>query len=722
MDRVPSSSLQFYCRLLLTVSSFGVVALAGCAAGGATGGSTGAGTSAISVTMIGAAQTRMGATTQFSATVVSSSNQGVTWAVNGVPGGSSAGGTISTTGLYSAPAMLPVPNTVSVTATSVASGSASATIAEAIWNPVPGLTTAAATQVGNVGSFLLDVRGTSFVSGATLRVGGTGVPTTYVSASELQATINPANGTTAVMVDVLNPDPGAAASTSASVQLTVVKVPLAAAARLLDQVTFGPTLADITHVQAVGLNGYLTEQFNAAPTVLPDLPNPLPSACAPNNPIPCEQSEWWQAAITGNDQLRQRVAFALAEMFVISTNSVSPNAVIPYQNMLVRDAFGNFSTVLKDVTLSTGMGNYLNMLNSNKPGNGQIANENYARELMQLFTTGLVRLNADGTVRLDAQGNPIPTYTQQQVQAFARAYTGWTYATSTGGAPTHYPNTSPNYSLPMMALDSAHDETAKTLLEGTTLPAGQTAAQDLDGALSNLFNHPNVGPFIGRQLIQHLVMSNPSPAYVGRVSAVFADDGHGVRGNLHAVIQAILLDQDARAGDTNPGYDGGRLREPILYVTNMVRGLGFVNTDANGYYGTLSNYSGALGEKPYGSNSVFNFFPPSYMIPGTVVNAPEFDLENTATVILRLTLADNVVYNRLSGFRADLSATSAFGQMAANPGNLADSLGIVFMHGQMPAAMRTAIVNHISTFSDPAERVRVATYLVITAPQYKVLH
>jgi uncharacterized protein (DUF1800 family) len=674
----------------------------------------------ITVAVTGAADTRLGATTQFTATVTNTSNTAVSWQVNGITGGSTATGTISAGGLYTAPATLPTPSTVNVGAVSQANGAASSTLTEAIWNPVPTVTSAAATQTGSGANVAIDVQGTGFVAGAQIAVGGTAITTTYVSGTELQASVTP-SGATTLALSAVNPNPGSAASAVSNVTIQVVQVPLAAAARLLDQATFGPTLTDIQHVQAIGLDAYLTEQFAATPTLLADVPNPTPATCL-NNPANCEQSEWWQAAITGPDQLRQRVAFALSEMFVVSTDSISGYAATPYQNLLMKDAFSNFATVMKDVTLSTAMGGYLNMLNSNKPATGQIANENYPRENMQLFTIGLNLLNPDGTAMLDGSGNPIPAYTQAQVQAFARAYTGWTYATATGGSPTKFPNGTANYDAPMAAVESAHDTTAKILLNGTTLPAGQTAEVDLAAALANLFAHPNVGPFVCKQLIQHLVASNPSPAYVGRVAAVFADNGSGVRGDMKAVVKAILEDTEARAGDANAAFDGGHLREPILYMANLMRGLGFVNTDPNGFYETLSNYSGNLSEKPYMSPSVFNFFPPDYAIPGSATLAPEFSLENTASAILRLTLANSVVYNRISGFKVDLSATSALGLMASNPGNLVDTLGNIFLHGQMPTNMRTAIVNHITTLTDPAERVRVATYLVITSSQYKVLH
>jgi uncharacterized protein (DUF1800 family) len=339
-----------------------------------------------------------------------------------------------------------------------------------------------------------------------------------------------------------------------------------------------------------------------------------------------------------------------------------------------------------------------------------------------LFSLGTALLNQDGTLQLDGNGNPIPSYTQAQVQAFARAYTGWTFATASGGRPTNFPNGTVNYTMPMMAVESAHDQTAKTLLNGTVLPAGQTAEEDLAGALTNIFDNSNVGPFVCKQLIQHLVTSTPSPAYVARISAVFANNGNGVRGDMQAVIRAILEDEEARAGDTDPTYDGGHLREPMLWITNFLRAVGFTNTDPNSSYFSLSNYSNNLNQRPYRSGSVFNFFPPSYVIPQTTLNAPEFDLENTASAILRLSLADSLVNNKITSFTINLSATSPLGLIAAaSPGQMVDTLGEMFMHGQMPSGMRSDILSTINGLA-PAQQVRIATYLVITSSQYKVMH
>jgi uncharacterized protein (DUF1800 family) len=683
----------------------------------------------VQVMVGGAGQVRLGSTAQFTASVTNTANTSVTWQVNGVTGGSSAAGTISATGLYTPPTTIPATNPVTITAVSVAAPTVSNSASESVWNPLPAVTSAVVSQNYGVTSGLLTIIGTGFVSGSQIQAAGAGVTTTLVSATELQATVPVGSGATTVSVDVVNPNPGSATSMVANAQ---VQTSLQSAARLLDQATFGPTLPDIQNVQTIGLPAYLAEQFATPTTPEPDITTPPPTLCATNT-IPCQQAEWWQVALTAPDQLRQRVAFAMSEMFVISTNSDNARAVTAFQNTLANDAFGNFYTMMRDVTLSPGMGAYLNMLNSAKPTGTEIANENYGRELMQLFTIGLDLLNQDGTLQLDVNGNPIPTYTEAQVQAFSRAYTGWTYATP-GGTTTKFPNNTPDYDDSMTAVESQHDMNAKTLLNGTTLPAGQSSSQDLTGALTNIFNHPNVGPFVCRQLIQHLVSSNPSAAYVSRIAAVFANDGTGTRGNLQAVVQAILLDPEARAGDANPSYDGGHLREPLLYMTNVMRGLGFTFTGAGAgtgaeYYYTPGNFTSALGEKPYTSGAVFNFFPPSYVIPGTTTNAPEFGIENTASAILRLTLADNLVYNRVTDFTVDLTATSALGMIASATGNattdstnLVNALANIFMHGQMPAQMQSDIVTHVATLTNIPERVRVATYLVITSSFYKVEH
>jgi uncharacterized protein (DUF1800 family) len=585
-------------------------------------------------------------------------------------------------------------------------------------------TSSTATQVGASLNYAVSVVGTGFIPGSVIDVNGSPCTTTYVSATQLQCTATLAAVSTSVAVVVSNPDPGAVLSVSLNVPVAYIAATAVTAARLLDQASFGPTVSTIAHVQSVGVNGYLAEQFALPATTLAAVPtNPLPTLClTANNPRVCAESEWWQTAVTGPDQLRQRVAFALSEMFVVSSQSISGAAVPQFHNALANDAFGNFATIMHDVALSPAMGGYLNMLNSAKPATGQIANENFSRENMQLFSLGLYLLNQDGTQQLDGSGNPIPSYTQAQVQAFARAYTGWTYANATGGSPAAFTGTA-NFAYPMAPVESQHDTTSKILLNGTVLSAGGTAEVDLAGALSNIFNHPNVGPFVCTQLIQHLVTGNPSPAYVSRVAAVFANNGSGVRGDMKAVITAILTDQEARAGDTNADFNGGHLREPALFIANMMRALNFTNTDVNGSWFNLASQGFTLNQEPYYANSVFNFFPPNYVIPGTTINSPEFDIENTATVTLRQTLANNIVNNGIGGFTtSDLTTTGVLGTMAANPTALVNYLSMLFMHSQMPTAMQTTIVNAITPLTSNAQRARVAVFLVITSPQYKIIH
>lgn len=678
----------------------------------------------VNVALTGNSSVRLGASIQFSASVTGTSNTAVTWQVDGVKDGSAATGTISNTGLYIAPLTMPSGSSVVVSAVSQADANASGTMVESLLNPVAQLQSGSATQIGSSLIYAVDLLGSGYVPNSIIQVNGSPQTTTYVSGSELQANVTVPSGTTGITVAVANPNPGATTSSDVTVPIRFIDTTQTAAARILDQTTFGPTSTLIQHVQSLGVQAYLNEQFAQPTTALPAIPtNPLPNLClSANTAYPCAESEWFQTVITGNDQLRQRVAFALSEIFVVSTQSVPGQAIPAYHNMLANDAFGNFATIMHDVTLSPAMGAYLNMLNSAKPATGQIANENYPRELMQLFTLGLNKLNQDGTLQLDGSGNPIPVYTQFQVQAFAKAYTGWTFATASGASPTSFPNATANYSAPMAAVESAHDTSTKNLLNGTVLPGGQTAAQDLSDALANIFAEANVAPFVCKQLIQHLVTSTPSPAYVSRVAAVFANSGSGVRGDMQAVITAILLDPEARAGDTNAAFDGGHLREPVLFLTAMMRALQFTNTDTNGSWDSLANYANNLSERPYRSGSVFNFFAPGYVIPGTTLNAPEFGIENTATAMLRLSLADAIVNNKISSFKVDLSNTSTLGTLAANPSSLVDTLSVLLMHGQMPPDMRSTILSVITPLTSNAQRVRIAVYLIVTSSQYKVIH
>lgn len=673
------------------------------------------------------ADVRAGSTQQFTPSVTT---KPLTWSVNGVVGGSVATGTIDTSGNYTAPTTLPSPNTVTIEAAETAMASVNSSSAVTLWNPIPQITSISPSPI-NVGAFTLTISGSGFVNGATVSFGGSTLMTSFVSGTQLTATGTASTSQVgAVAVEVTNPDPGSVGSNQVNAQVAgAITVTATAAARFLDQSSFGPTATSIAHVQQIGLQAALTEQFNQPPTLFSEPPSPGPAQCTSN--WHCTQSEFLNVAVWGNDQLRQRVAMALSEIFVAPTQQ--NNAMPFYLNTLAGDAFTNYRTIMQDATLSPAMGDYLNMLNSPKPPTGQIANENYGREMMQLFSLGVNLLNPDGTLQTDSSGNPIPTYTEPQVEAFARAYTGWTNANTDGSTPSSF-NYTYNWLHLMVPVENQHDTSQKILLNGTTLPAGQTAEEDLKGALDNIFAHPNIGPFVCRQLIQHLVTGDPSPAYVSRVAAVFADNGSGVRGDMKAVITAILMDSEARAGDTQtgdeadatPAVNGGHLREPLLWTMNLLRGLNAPSSSATSYpfVSFMSQAVASVGEAPFSQTSVFNFFPPSYVIPQTTINAPEFSLENTASVIPRMSLADKIIHNEVSGPMIDLSATSVIGQQASNPAGLVDYLGMVFMHSQMPSDMRTALISTISAIpsTNLQSRAEVAVYLVVSSAEYKIMH
>ena len=635
-----------------------------------------------------------------SAAVTGSLQTAVNWSVTGA-------GSISSAGVYTPPAVMPANPAVTIQAALASNPAITASYQVDIVNPVPTITAANPAIIPAGETTAITFTGTGFVPSTVIESNGSAMPTTYVSPTTVTAEIS----VIAAATGNLHMQAYTATGTGGLSEFFPVAISaplsLTTAGRLLDQTTFGPTTSLIQHVQNEGVTAWLTEQFNTPQTVLPTIPNPAPSYCPGDGA--CFESEWWQTAITGNDQLRQRVAFALSQLFVISSYEVTGWDLQNYANILAADAFTNWYTIMNDVTLSPGMGHYLNMENSLKPTGTLSANENFARENMQLFNMGLDLLNQDGSLQLDGNGNPIPAYTQAQVQAFARVFTGWTYANADGSTPSVI-NWVPNYYHPMVAVESQHDENPKTLLNGTTLPAGQTAEEDLAGALTNVFQHPNVPPFVSKQLIQHLVKSDPSPAYISRVAAVFANDGNGVRGDMQAVLTAIFTDPEARAGDTAEQPSDGHLREPILWITGVWRGLGFVNVDPNNYWESLSNLSAGLSERPYQSPAVFNFFPPSYVIPGTSLNAPEFGIENTANVMGRLSLANDLLFNTITAFNVDLSPTSPLGKIweSQGPAGVVKALNNLFLYGTMDEATAAAITNEMFTAPEATPAGEVA--------------
>ena len=435
------------------------------------------------------------------------------------------------------------------------------------------------------------------------------------------------------------------------------------------------------------------------------------------------QLQFFRNAVTGADQLRQRVAFAYSQIFVISSIDIKETyGMREYQQMLLDNAFVNYRTLLEQVTLSPAMGDYLDMVNNDKPGTTVQANENYAREVLQLFSIGLSKLNADGTTVNDANGVPVPSYDQAVVQGFARAFTGWTYAPLASAA-SRWTN-GRNYLGRMVAFDTHHDVAVKTLLNGQTLPAGQTATKDLSDALDAIYHHPNVGVFVGRQLIQALVTSNPSPAYVARITAVFDDNGAGVRGDMRAVIRAILLDGEAR-GDTKTAADYGKLRDPAVYAAGVLRAFGATD----GVYPNAQ--SAAMGQSVFTPGSVFSFYPPDYALPGSAtLKGPQFGVQNTTTSVARLNFAYNLLY-ATNGIGADSSVAgstgtqvslAAYSALAATPAAMVDKLDALLAHSTLTAGEKAAIVTAVGaiTATDTVGRARMAAYLVAASPRYQI--
>lgn len=534
---------------------------------------------------------------------------------------------------------------------------------------------------------------------------------------------------------------GCGENTSAQNQNNSNEAPVttADAARFLEQATWGPNEAAILELQQKGFAKFIDEQFSAPISSLgnyPLLDSSLDIGCPPSasNHASCLrdnysafplQNKSFQNALNGKDQLRQRLAFALSQILVVSAKEViQPYAMALYQEALAKQAFGNFRDILLATTLSPAMGNYLNMVNNVKPDplRGTAPNENYARELLQLFSIGVYKLNQNGTPQKDSAGRYIPAYDQDSIEGFAHVFTGWTYPNQPGN--TSQPFNPPYYAGSMLAVPGNHDMGAKKLLNNVTLPANQTAAKDLNDAITNIFNHANVAPFICKQLIQHLVTSNPSPAYVGRVAAAFNNNGQGARGDMKAVVKAILLDTEAR-GDEKNDSQYGKLREPMKYIIAILRALG---GRSDGIF--LSTQSAAMGQEIYKAPSVFNFYPPSYPLQGTNLVNPVSAIYTATTVHARANFVYALLYSS-NGISPDSSVTGATGTqinlapftaLADKPDKLMDKLDLVLLHQSMSNSMRQIIIQTINAIpvSDKINRVRTAIYLIATSPQYQV--
>lgn len=490
-----------------------------------------------------------------------------------------------------------------------------------------------------------------------------------------------------------------------------------AAARFLDQATWGPTPAAIAELERTGIPDWLTAQFALHSSDLPDQPILTPEG-KPNRQLAPVQRAFFQNAVTGDDQLRQRVAFALSQIWVVSQQSGVKFAYAfpPYWRIFRDHAFGNYRDVIKAVTLSPAMGRYLNIANNNKAdlATNSAANENYARELMQLFTLGLTQLNPDGS------STQVPTYDQSVVTNMAKALTGWTYPTAPDARPRK--NNPQYYVGQMFAVEANHDTSAKTIFGSIQIPAGQTAGQDLESVLDALLSQNTMAPFISQQLIEHLVTSNPSAQYIERASNVFLNDGTGTRGNLKAVITAILTDPEARAGDdpsttVSPAF--GHMREPILFMANILRGLNAqLGPDSNVY-----KDASLLSESLFNAPSVFSYFSPQYRIAGGLL-APEFQIYSTQTATTRANLVDAVLYGKLD--KSSVIDLTPFERTAAGTTWLLDYINMVFLHHSMSAALEQAVTDAVNaasraTKANPKALVQAALYTVLTSGEYQII-
>jgi uncharacterized protein (DUF1800 family) len=615
----------------------------------------------------------------------------------------------------------------------------------------------------------LDDQMTDTLGDVLVRISLHGLSSNRVRIAIGQAGAGPAADPSTELLSPAPPTPPAPTPTPTPKAYGAGEATAADVTRLLEQATWGPKDSEVTRVQQLGLRAFIDEQFNA-PVLntakgsdFPDLATvvddssvacPVDPVNDPNNnkrnaclrdnysmyPL---QAQFFKNALTRPGQLRQRVAFALHQIFVVSGRDIPvPWWMDGYLQTLDRNALGNYRTLLGEMTLSPAMGEYLNM-NQSTAGN---PNENYAREVLQLFSTGVNKLNHDGTPVLDAQGLPVPVYMQSDVDEFTKVFTGWNFNRAPNPA---LPAGTTNYRDPMVPRNSTtHDTTVKNLF-GTQVHDcatgtsgnnnGLCAQSELTKALDVIFNHPNVGPFISRQLIQHLVTSNPSPAYVARVADAFDNDCAGLypespclnaRGNLKAVVRNILLDPEAR-GDvkTDPSY--GRLREPVQYINNFLRAFNATSDGviAQGTSGTVGDAPSVMGQPLFLPATVFSYYEPDYQVTGTRLLGPPFQILTTSTTLRRANFVNQLLYfglqpstNVPTGTQVSMSPVIS---LSDNPPAMADYLNTLLLHGTMSAAMRQTVVDAVNAIPNTAfdyqrRRAQTAIYLVATSAQYEV--
>ncbi|WP_425230402.1 DUF1800 domain-containing protein [Sphingomonas sp.] len=515
---------------------------------------------------------------------------------------------------------------------------------------------------------------------------------------------------------------GGGGTTTPPVVVTVAAPTQVEASRYLAQTTMGATTDSIAAVSAKGYSAWLDDQFamTRATSHWDWLQNNGFNVAANINAETGFDVTMWRQLIAEPDQLRQRVGMALLDMLVVGISGVNLNwkqfAMAAYVDVLLDNAFSNYRQIMDAITFNAAMGSFLTFLGNKKANatTGAQPDENYARELMQLFTLGLYQLNADGSIKTSG-GVPLETYTPADVSGLARVFTGLNLATSDSTTPARY-------KLPLV-MTASTNETGTASFLGASTSGGGTAA--IKVALDTIFAHANIAPFVSKQLIQRLVTSNPSAAYVGRVSAAFADNGAGVRGDMKAVLKAILLDTEARSAAALTSTTAGRLREPFTRLTGWARAYN-VTSPSNGWaIGDTSSTTTRLAQSPGRSGSVFNFFRPGYTPPNTPISsaglvAPEFQITNEQTVIAYVNYMYALIVNGTGDVKADYTAILA---KAADSQALIDDVNLVLAAGQLSTATVASIKAAIDTISatattGPQNRVNTAILLTLASPDY----
>jgi uncharacterized protein (DUF1800 family)/predicted small lipoprotein YifL len=534
----------------------------------------------------------------------------------------------------------------------------------------------------------------------------------------------PNDGANALSV---NPPPAVAAGSEPSV---------ADASRFLTQATFGiQSEAQIEQLRSKGYERWMWEQFNTtAASHYEYLKWQRPRTVDKDNPngkfteeMPYEAV--WQQWLHGPDQLRARTAYALSQIIVVSNVApdIYPQALSSWADLLNKNAFANYRLLLEEATMHPAMAYYLNMLQSQKENKeeGIRPNENYAREILQLFSIGVDELNLDGSQRLDANGFPIPTYDQSVVEGFAKAFTGWSFSTNDSKKDDTFHDEDDDkedtWIKPLKSWPSFHSPGDKKLLNSVVLPAGQTPEKDMKDALDNIFNHPNVGSFVGRQLIQRLVTSNPSPAYIARVATVFNNNGSGVRGDLKAVVRAVLIDPEARDLSKLAESGWGKQREPVIRFANYLRAFNAKSKSGINSIHYLDDSDNALGQSPFLAPTVFNFYSPNYKAPGKIAQAglysPEFQITTETSVIGALNFFANLVYSQGYGnddHKVVMDYTPLL-NVASDADALAEKLNRLMYMGQMSAETRATLVKALNAKDKNDKEGRVKTALILTA-------